>query len=590
MSHDHRKAPSAPSKAVVLGVGLLVLGFSCLSLGLLLGLVGRCCGARATAAATLPVAERTVGVGYPARGSRGLAALPMVGAMEQTAAQPRIPTWTSPAGSSGCYHPAAHERMGFGFTEEKKYWSFPVAEVSSSPSSSAPPVRLPAVAAEVSCQQPSASWQEPERVLPHVPVEQEQATHFSLEDPAVRWAAPVLEDVAGAADSVGDMPVPSDLSAAGLSASEPLEPRLTADPDMLPHAAAAPRVVSDPVPPQPELPVTRQAGTTISVAERGVAEHDLLQVVLEETSAAATGVLTDTKLNQQAKRKIQAAYALANRRAHYAAQQELIEVLRMIAQAKDAVLGQSACGVALAAGLRALDEAVDFAPRGTQLEAELDLSVLTASHRTPMVREIVTDDVLPQEMMNLYYRYAQIKLATAVAGEPAGSMALHALGKLHKQLGELEPQRHRLAARRALAYQQAAVLAHRENHLAAHELAVLLAEAGHLLDAKRMLEQVAQREPNATVLENLARVDGELGHLQLAAARQRQAERLARQGLTGKQEPQWVAPQQFAQLAAEPHVYRVPARGPQAVAARGGPLPTPQFRRSPQRSFSQEWR
>ena len=57
--------------------------------------------------------------------------------------------------------------------------------------------------------------------------------------------------------------------------------------------------------------------------------------------------------------------------------------------------------------------------------------------------------------------------------------------------GEMEPAGHPLAHRRAFVYQQAALLAHDNNHLAAHELAVLLADAGHYAQAEQLLQQVA---------------------------------------------------------------------------------------------------
>ena len=195
----------------------------------------------------------------------------------------------------------------------------------------------------------------------------------------------------------------------------------------------------------------------------------------------------------------------------------------MVSQARDTRQGEPVRTVALAAGLRALDEAENFAPRGTQLEAEMNLAVLTASHRTPIAKEIDHRGVLPQQMMAMYYRYAQFKLALAVAGEPSGSMALHTLGKIHSQLGRLEPQRYRLASRRSIAYQQAALLAHYDNHLAAHELGVLLADSGHLVEAQQLLLQVASQEPNAMVLNNLARVQEKMGIPEQAAARRAQA-------------------------------------------------------------------
>ena len=96
----------------------------------------------------------------------------------------------------------------------------------------------------------------------------------------------------------------------------------------------------------------------------------------------------------------------------------------------------------LAAGLRALEESQDFVPRGSQLEAEMNLEVICAAHRTPLARELNLAETLPSRMMERYHRYAQIKLAVAVAGEPAGSMALYSLGKLSSLLAANEGEQH----------------------------------------------------------------------------------------------------------------------------------------------------
>ena len=241
---------------------------------------------------------------------------------------------------------------------------------------------------------------------------------------------------------------------------------------------------------------------------------------------------------------------MASRGSLYVAQKELVEVLRMISQAKDTHHGTNQRTVALAAGLRALREAEDFAPEGTQLEADLNLDVLCASHRTPIARRVSSLELLPSQYMSMYLRYAQLKLAISVAGEPAGSMALHALGKLHRQLGFVEPARHRLADRRAVAYQQAALLAHNQNHLAAHELGVMLATSGHYHEANQLFQQVANREPNAVVLRNLARVQEKLGMQQEALANRDYARQLSQQGATGTNSVQWVSPEQFADATA----------------------------------------
>ena len=276
-------------------------------------------------------------------------------------------------------------------------------------------------------------------------------------------------------------------------------------------------------------------------------QKQLLESLSQNSSAAVTGVLTDSRVNELAKTKIQQAYAMAGRGALYVARQELVEVLRMISQAKDAQQGTPKRSRSLAAGLRALREADDFAPRGTQLEAELDISVLCASHRTPIAKQADAANLLPSLMMDRYFRYAQLQLAVSVAGEPAGSMALHALGKLNSQLGRVEPQKNRLADRHAIAYQQAALLAHNQNHLAAHELGVLLATSGHYAEAEQLLKHVADRESNAVVYRNLARVQEKMGQSGQALASRDHARQLSQQGVTGTSNVQWVSPNQFAQ-------------------------------------------
>ena len=278
-------------------------------------------------------------------------------------------------------------------------------------------------------------------------------------------------------------------------------------------------------------------------------ERRLLEVIARDTLAVSTGVQTDVRLDQQSRQKIGSAYALAQRGASYAARQELIEVLRMVSQAKDNREGTRTRSESLASGLRALEEAEDFVPRGTQLEAEMALEVICASHRTPLAQEADFSAVLPSQMMDRYNRYAQIKLALAVAGEPAGSMALYTLGKLNSQLGDVEPEQHRMAKRRAVAFQQAALLAHNQNYLAAHELGVLLAETGHLPEARQLLQQVARREPNAVVYRNLAKVHDELGQASLAIDCRNLAEMLVEQGRGPAAQVAWVSPQQVPQSA-----------------------------------------
>lgn len=280
--------------------------------------------------------------------------------------------------------------------------------------------------------------------------------------------------------------------------------------------------------------------------ELSAEERHLLELITRESLSATTGALTDKQLDQQCRVKISAAYTLSQRGAAYAARAELIGVLRLISQAKDSREATRSRTASLAAGLRALEEAHDFMPHGAQLEAEMNLTVICAAHRTPLARELNLAAALPAKMMERYHRYAQIKLAVAVAGEPAGSMALYSLGKLNSLLAATEGEKHPLASRETVAFQQAALLAHNENFMAAHELGVLLAESGHFPEAQHLLVQVAAEQPNSVVFRNLARVQDALGNATDAQLCRNESTRLAQQGRGRQGNITWVSPQEFS--------------------------------------------
>ncbi|MEQ8837730.1 MAG: hypothetical protein RID07_13065, partial [Lacipirellulaceae bacterium] len=166
------------------------------------------------------------------------------------------------------------------------------------------------------------------------------------------------------------------------------------------------------------------------------------------------------------------------------------------------------------------------------------------------------------------------KLGGAVAGDPAGSMARHARGKLHIQLGKLEPEQHPQAQRQAYAFQQASLMAHSNNHLAAHELGVLMAEAGHYQEAGDLLNQVVQRQPHPTVLRNLARVQKELGQQQVAVAMRQRAREMERQSgvVNGVA---WVTPDAFSALGRRPTNMPVSQQSAQQVARHPGAVRLP---------------
>jgi hypothetical protein len=328
-------------------------------------------------------------------------------------------------------------------------------------------------------------------------------------------------------------------------------------PEMFDQAADAARGLERPTPPVP----TAQAPTPPA------ASHTFAP---PQSDSAPTGAV----VNQRALASIRRGHELAERGAMFAARSEFVAVLHMIAEAKDDRYGAPRRTLALAEGLRALDEAADFAADGSQPASDLSMSVIVASHETPVAKGLAVDDLLPQQLAELYFRYAQAQLGAAVAGEPSGSMALHALGKLASLMGRVEPANNPQADRRAFALQQAALLARGDNHLAAHELGVLLAESGHFAESEVWLNQVAVQAPHPVVFRNLARVERQLGRADLAAMAERQADFLASRGAGGRPNVQWVTAQALVQTPDSMGPGGTPAVGPATVPMTArGPAP-----------------
>jgi hypothetical protein len=336
-----------------------------------------------------------------------------------------------------------------------------------------------------------------------------------------------------------------------------------------PEATAREEVIFAPTEPSPDVqePPAEPADSISKKPEILPGASPEPKSPLADASPVATGSLTGAMVAERAQAKIRRGYQLAQRGANFAARSEFIQVLRMIAEAKDQKHGAARRTVALANGLRALEEAADFMPQGPELDANVNVAVIVSSHRTPVGRTSDAAGLMPQQLADLYFAYAQTELGASVAGEPAGSMALHALGKLYSQLGRVESERYPQADRCAFALQHAALLACDDNHLAAHELGVLLAESGHFAESEFLLSQVAAKQPHPVVFRNLARVQRKLGHEQTAAASEQQAQFLASRETAQSGNVVWVSPQVLARTGDA----LAPTTPPAPVAAQASP-------------------
>lgn len=267
----------------------------------------------------------------------------------------------------------------------------------------------------------------------------------------------------------------------------------------------------------------------------------------------------------------QRGFELADRGAFHSAREEFILSLRILAQGLDTEHATREHAQALAEGLRALDEADDFLPKGSRLEADLRLEHIVASHQTRVLKSADMTRLTPMVAMRAYLTFAQERLASAAGSEFAGSMALYALGKLHRAMGRELPESLTAADSKAVAAFQASLLARPNNAMAANELGTLLATAGRLEESRYFLERSVEHWPSPVVWRNLSVVYSRLGRLDAAALAANQAQALSTIGQApaepGTVAVDWVGVEEFNKPRPGDPVYDRPDSPPEAQPA-----------------------
>lgn len=391
---------------------------------------------------------------------------------------------------------------------------------------------------------------------------------------------PTESDVAPSAP-VLELPLPSDEAAPEAEPpNEPLPPTdesVSIVPEPAVPLEALEPAPSEPIPAElvPSMADAAEPASADEVEPVEPAEHEdedaeiAAQLTPQELLTFSPSV---AEISQKMLPEVRAAFQLAQHGATHAAHARFVVVLRRIAQAKDVEAMTERHTRSLDEGLRALDEADDFMPAGGTAPI-LDLAAVAATHRTPMLKVRQSRYPLPHEAVALYHRYAQQKLGAAVAGEQAGSMALHGLGKIHARWVETESDS-LAATRHSMTMYRAALVAHPRNHLAANELGVLLARSGRYDQAAMALDWAAQLAGTATIYHNLAIVQQQRGQTALAAAARAQADRLAALErssgeVSRRHGVQWVAPQEMARMSESQQAT------PQVASTATAPVPAP---------------
>jgi tetratricopeptide (TPR) repeat protein len=275
---------------------------------------------------------------------------------------------------------------------------------------------------------------------------------------------------------------------------------------------------------------------------------------------------------------------LAARGALYSARAQFIQALRTIAQSLDVQEGGRRHTEALGAGLTALEEAEDFVPRGSNVEADLDVGVMVRGHRTPVLKDSPAGELVAVTAQQQYYTYAQEQLALAAGREEAGSMALFGLGKAYGTLAIQQSPQTVAPEPKAMVFHQAALTVDGGNYLAANELAVLVARYERYDKARELLQHSVTLAPQSAIWRNLAVVHQRLGETELAVSAEKQAVEAARREAVAAAQPssaapgdlQWVDPATFAastkpatDLQKTPSDRQADADSPRAAEAKG---------------------
>ena len=354
-----------------------------------------------------------------------------------------------------------------------------------------------------------------------------------------------------------------------------------------PIRAAVPSRAAQPASP-PETPASRPAQVETPSIPR---QAPVMVAAARPPVAARRSLEWQRQMGPVATRadgQIRDAFETCGRGALFAGRSEMIQALRLIAQNADSLEGGGAHSDALAAGMRALEEAESFSPRGSRLESELDMTTLVASHRTPVVREALAGAergrrITPLEAQNRYYTYAQQKLAEATAGLPIGAVALYGLGKIHGTLAAADSDSRGVEEPRAMTLYQAALIVDPGNPLAAHELGVMLARNERYDEALAMLQHSAMIASLPETWQNLSRVHERRGEADLARRAKQEADN-ARTRLS-KAKPashpalargsvRWLDAEQFAQTRpADSNLRPAAVAGAPAVATAPAPAP-----------------
>jgi hypothetical protein len=231
----------------------------------------------------------------------------------------------------------------------------------------------------------------------------------------------------------------------------------------------------------------------------------------------------DRQLPPHIDQRLSRAFDLAQRGATYSANMEFREVLSLCALELDAREGVTSHRDAMRQGLSALDEADEISGQRIDWSDAADVKQATAGHSTPVLRGNVPPGADAIQVVQLYFSYAEERLAYACQGLPGASLAYYGLARTYVQPGA----RYVHAAGKSAMLQRVALRVAPQNVLAGNELGVLLAQHGHLNEAETLFQRCVATDARPESWQNLATVYAKKGDAEASRAAMIESSKLA---------------------------------------------------------------
>ena len=328
-------------------------------------------------------------------------------------------------------------------------------------------------------------------------------------------------------------------------------------------------VQNDPTPdPKPTLdPYVAQNSKMVRKVNWESIEPDSSLVTaksLRSHSTKLTRQSSPPEIELRAFEKANQGKALATRGAYFAAKEEFINALTMIAESNDRASASRAYTTSLSEGLTALKESEDFATTPQRRDHSRNLKLVMASHETKVIDPIELDGLSFNRASEIYCQFAQSRIEQAIGQSKSGSAALFYLSRLLSAAPELReaPVGSGDNVKRAILL--ASITADPANFEAANELGVLFYSEAWYKQAVHWFSVAVQTSGGKQLFwQNLAQ-----SHVQLAKISQvpqEQAEHMRLAQLAGQEvgsAPKldgtsgslagWVSPEQFQRNSAIP--------------------------------------